>query len=58
MFNVVPTSPADRLAEIDEAIHSARVLRWNASRMGDAASFGRVDRILEDLYRERDAIAQ
>ena len=45
-----------RLAALDEAIHSARVLAWNASQMGDAASFGRVDRILDGLYRERDGI--
>lgn len=49
-------TPAERVAELDESILSARRLAWNASQMGDAASFGRVDRLLDGLYAERDAI--
>ena len=55
-FTVVSSDPAERVAELDESIHSARVLRWNASQMGDAAGFGRIDRMLEALYVERDAV--
>lgn len=55
-FIAVSTNPVERIAEIDEAVHSARVLRWNASQMGDAAGFGRVDRMLDALYAERDGI--
>jgi hypothetical protein len=55
-FTVIPTSPAERIADLDESILSARRLAWNASQMGNAASFGRVDRILTGLYTERDAI--
>ena len=55
-FKTIPTNPAERVADLDESILSARRLAWNASQMGDAASFGRVDRILTNLYEERDAI--
>ena len=49
-------TPAQRVAELDESIHSTKVLRWNASQMRDAAGFGRLDAMLDALYRERDAI--
>lgn len=54
--DITNLTPAERVAELDESILSARRLAWNASQMGDAASFGRVDRILDGLYRERDGI--
>ena len=55
-FTIVPTNPAERVAQIDESIHSARVLQWNASQMHNARGVFRAERILEQLYAERDAI--
>lgn len=57
-FTAVNTTanPAERVADIDEAVLDARRLAWNASNMHDAAGYGRLDRLIEALYTERDAI--
>ena len=55
-FVVVSADPAERVADLDESIHSARVLQWNASQMHNARGVFRAERILEALYAERDAI--
>jgi hypothetical protein len=55
-FKVVSSDPAERVADLDESIHSARVLQWNASQMHNARGVFRAERILEQLYAERDAI--
>ena len=57
MFSTVPTDTVERVVDLDERILDARRLAYNASQMGDAASFGRVDRILDALYAERDGLA-
>lgn len=49
-------TPAERVADIDASIHSARTLQWNASQMHNARGVFAAERILDDLYRERDAI--
>ena len=58
MFNALDpdATPEQRLDEIAQAIHSARTLEWNASQMNDARGVFAADRILNDLYAERDAI--
>lgn len=56
-FDAVPDSILERVVDLDARILDARRLAWNASQMGDAASFGRVDRILDALYAERDGLA-
>lgn len=58
MFKSVPTSIAQRVADLEDSILSARRLAWNASQIGDAAAFGRVDRILTELYAERDGLVK
>jgi hypothetical protein len=57
MFTPVPTDISERIADLEERILDARRLAWNASQMGDAAGFGRIDRILDALYAERDGLA-
>ena len=49
-------TPEQRLAELKDAIHSARTLQWNASQMHNARGVFAAERILDDLYAERDAI--
>ena len=56
-FATLPTSVLERVLDLDARILDARRLAWNASQMGNAASFGRVDRILDALYSERDGLA-
>jgi hypothetical protein len=56
-FTTVPADVVERVVDLDARIHDARVLAYNASQMGNAASFGRVDRILDALYAERDGLA-
>jgi hypothetical protein len=58
LFTAVPEDPRERLAQLDEAIaHTAR-LRYNAAQIGDAAGFGRLDRIIEAQWREQDALRE
>lgn len=45
----------DKKAELEklyERANSLRALAYNASAMGNAAQFGRLDRELETLYRK------
>ena len=56
-FSTLPADAVERVVDLDARILDARRLAWNASQMGNAASFGRVDRILDALYAERDALA-
>jgi hypothetical protein len=49
-------TPAERVAELDESIHSAKLVQWNASQMHRASGVFAAERILDGLYRERDAI--
>lgn len=54
--DITNLTPAERLAEITEAIDNARRLQWNASQMNDARGVFAAERILEGLWAERDAI--
>ena len=56
MFNVVPTDPRERLAQVDGQIADVQRLRYNAAQIGDAAGFGRLDRMVEALYTEQDGL--
>lgn len=40
--------------ELYRTIKSVKALRYNASQMRNASQFGRLDRQLEDMYREQD----
>lgn len=55
-FTAVSANYAERVADIDESIYSARMLQWNASQMHNAGGVFRAERILEALYTERDGI--
>lgn len=46
----------ERLAELADAIDSAKRVQWNASQMNDARGVFATERILDGLYAERDAI--
>lgn len=56
-FTTVPTDVVERVVALDETIHDVKVLRYNASNLGNARQFGRLDRWLDALYTERDGLA-
>jgi hypothetical protein len=51
-------TPKQRLAELADAIHSARTLQWNASQANNARGVFAAERILDGLFAERDAIVK
>jgi hypothetical protein len=56
-FTAVPANLIERVVDLDARIYDVKVLRYNASNLGNAAQFGRLDRWLDALYAERDGLA-
>ena len=54
---VIPADVVERMIEIDEQVHTWRVLEYNASRANDARGVGNCGRALEALWGERDGLA-
>ena len=46
----------ERLAQVNEQIKNEKTLQWNASQMRQAAMFGRLERELDSLYREKNKL--
>lgn len=46
---------ASPLAQLESQAKGLRRLQWNASQIGDAKQYGRLERELEQIYRQIDA---
>jgi hypothetical protein len=56
-FETVPDDVVERVIQIDENVRAARRIQYDAANIGNARGVGNMERLLEALYTERDAIA-